>query len=126
LVDNADLELDFLKAEYREQFKQAFAKAVRELPARDRNLLRQSVVHSLTIDQLGALYHVDRSTAARWLARAREQLFKTTRANLLAMLHIDQGEFESIMNLIRSRLDVSLHRLLLQPSHPPRTPTAPP
>jgi RNA polymerase sigma-70 factor (ECF subfamily) len=63
-----DPELTYLHDAYRAPFKGALAQAMAALTVRQRNLLRQHFVDALSIDQLGALYRVDRSTAARWLA----------------------------------------------------------
>lgn len=107
-----DVELDFLKREYRSQFKEAFEEAMRSLSSGERNLLRQNLIAGLSIDQIGAIYHIHRATAARRIVRAREVLLVRTRDALLARLKLPQEEFDSLMELIRSRLDLSLHRLL--------------
>jgi RNA polymerase sigma-70 factor (ECF subfamily) len=75
-------------------------------------LLRQSVVHGLNIDQIAAVFGVHRATAARRVERAREALLAATRKSLMSRLSIDRTEFESVMALIKSRLDVSIHRVL--------------
>ncbi len=112
LTRGADLELSFLKQRYRAEFKEAFTLAVAALPARERNLLWHKAVAGHNVDQIAAVYHLHRATAARQVARAREQLLGLTRAELMRRLRVDRGEFESIMNLIQSRLDVSLARML--------------
>jgi RNA polymerase sigma-70 factor (ECF subfamily) len=112
LADGADLELSFLKTHYRAAFKQAFEGAVASLESGERNLLRQSVVRGLSIDQLAALYSIHRATAARRVQRAREALLEGTRAKLMSQLDIGPGELDSVMKLIHSRLDVSIHRVL--------------
>lgn len=111
LVTSGDPELENAKAHYVEQFKQAFSAALRSLPARDLTLLRQQVIDGLTIDQLGALYHVHRATAARSLERARRALLTATRARLAATLQVRTGELDSILRLIRSRIEVTLRWL---------------
>ena len=107
-----DLEVQFLKREYRAAFKQAFTKAMSELEGAHRLLLRQALVERMTSDQLGALYGIHRASAARRVERAREALLHGTRGALMDSLRIDTREFDSIMALIRSRLDVSMTRLL--------------
>lgn len=112
VLDEAqDLELDFLKTTYKSAFKEAFAQAVSELEPRQRNILGQSVVASLSIDQLGAIYGVHRATAARWLQDARQALATHTHKAMMQRLEIDSHELNSIMNLIQSRASVSLSRL---------------
>jgi RNA polymerase sigma-70 factor (ECF subfamily) len=110
-----DLELDFLKQNYRLAFKQAFAEAIDLLSPRQRNLLAQHTLARLNIDQLGALYNVHRATAARWVEDARGALAQHTRARLSARLELDEAELDSVMHLIQSQVSLSLSRLLAQP-----------
>src|SRR5262249_53613663 len=70
------------KDQFRCAFAQAFDRALRGLPVRDQNLLRQYVLDGLTIDQLGALYRVHRATAARMLERARQEVLSATRGHM--------------------------------------------
>jgi RNA polymerase sigma-70 factor (ECF subfamily) len=109
-----DPELAHLKHLYRGEFKEAFLEALRSLESRERNILRYSYLDGLSIDGLGAIYGVHRATAARWLASIRESLLARTRDNMTRKLQVSQGEFESIMRLIESHLEVSLHRFLVR------------
>jgi RNA polymerase sigma-70 factor (ECF subfamily) len=107
-----DLELEFLKKEYGQQFREALQSQLTELSERERNLLKQHYLDGLSIDQLGKLYKVHRATAARWISAARVALFDGTRTRLMEGLQIDPSEFESVVRLVRSQLDLSLHRFL--------------
>jgi RNA polymerase sigma-70 factor (ECF subfamily) len=107
-----DPELAYMKATYRAAFKQAFQEALESLQARERTLLKQQVVDGVGIDELGALYEVHRATAARWVAAAREKLLLRTRRAFMIRVRISSEECESIMRLVRSQLDISLHRRL--------------
>lgn len=107
-----DQEMAYLKRIYRAEFKTAFQQALASLSTRERNLLRHHLLDGLNIDQIGAIYNVHRATVARWIAKARETLLAETRAALMERLRVDQTEFESIMRLIQSRLDVSIHHFL--------------
>ncbi|MDB4942882.1 MAG: putative DNA-binding regulatory protein [Labilithrix sp.] len=107
-----DPELSYMKAAYRAAFKTAFQEALESLEARERALLKQQLVDGLGIDELGALYQVHRATAARWLQGAREKLLTRTRRTFMQNARISSDECESIMRLVRSQLDVSLHRRL--------------
>jgi RNA polymerase sigma-70 factor (ECF subfamily) len=111
-ADGEHRELDFLKAAYREKFKLAFRAALAELSARDRTLLRQHYMLGMTIDHLATVYGAHRATCARWLERCRDTLYANTRAALVRSLHVDRTEFENIMRLIQSQLDVSVRRYL--------------
>jgi RNA polymerase sigma-70 factor (ECF subfamily) len=115
LTDSSDPEIEYLKRHYQGEFRSAFEQAVASLPAQARNHLRHAFVDQLTIDQLGALYGVDRSTAARRLASARAAQLAATRAALIERLQIADAELDSIMRLIESRFDVSVARIFGPP-----------
>ncbi|MBK6920303.1 MAG: sigma-70 family RNA polymerase sigma factor [Deltaproteobacteria bacterium] len=107
-----DPELDHLKHTYRDAFRQAFLETVAQLEAADRTLLRQSVVHGLTVRELARMHGVHHATIARRIAAARDELVAGTRRVLGERLAVSPRELDSIMMLIRSRLDVSLARAL--------------
>lgn len=111
-----DPELLLIKETHRAVLRAAFTEALGQLTGRDRTLLRMAVVDGLTIDQLGAAFQVHRATAARWLAAVREGLFKSTRRELMARLHIDGREFESWIRLIQSRFEISVCEILRTPA----------
>lgn len=104
-------ELEMLRTRYRDQVKQAFAAAFAALGERERNVLRQYYIDGLTIDQLAALYQVNRATTARWVAGARLSVVANTREHLVDKLGIAAGEADSIIRLVRSQLDVSVREI---------------
>jgi RNA polymerase sigma-70 factor, ECF subfamily len=107
--DAADYpELSYLKELYRVEFKAAFAEALLGLTFRERNLLRYALAEGLSAEQIAAVYGTHKTTVNRWLAQIRESLFTGVRDAMMAKLSVDRTEFESILRLIRSRLDVSL------------------
>jgi len=108
----ADPELELLKRQHLAHFKAAFAEAVGTLDASDRVVLRQHLVERLTIDQIGALYHLHRATAARRVVKAREALLVATRSALAARLGLSEEQLESVLALIASRMEASVERLL--------------
>jgi RNA polymerase sigma-70 factor (ECF subfamily) len=107
-----DPELKILKEQFSGELKAAFAEAAAALPARDHNLLRYALVEGLGIDQVSALYGVHRATAARWLIRARRTLIAEVRSRLGARMQPEGGSFDSILALVDSGLELSLHRVL--------------
>lgn len=111
-----DPELDYLRARYRNAFSSALSEALGSLTLEERNLLRLHFVDGLTIDGLAPLFQVHRSTAARRLAEAREHLFEATRARLQAALNVSSGELESLLGVVRSRIEVSLTSLFKRQS----------
>jgi RNA polymerase sigma-70 factor (ECF subfamily) len=107
-----DPELRLLKREHAAHFKAAFAEAVGALDSADRLVLRQHLVDRLSIDQLGALYHLHRATAARRLSRAREALLAGARRALARRLGLTPDRLASVLELLASRLEASVERLL--------------
>ena len=109
-----DPELQHMKARYSTEFREAFKDALDSLSDREKSLLRHHFCDELNIDQIGAIYRVHRVTAFRWLQKARENLVARTQRLLKQRLKTTDAEFESIVRLIRSQVDVSIRRLLLE------------
>jgi RNA polymerase sigma-70 factor, ECF subfamily len=103
-----DPELMLLQGRCREALRVAFAGAVAGLDSRERTLLRLALRDRLSIDQIGALYRVHRSTAARWLQAVRDRLAAATRAELATKFALADAEVESLIRAIGSRIDLSL------------------
>jgi RNA polymerase sigma-70 factor (ECF subfamily) len=108
----ADPELAFIRERHQEDFRVAFRAALGRLESRERNLLRLHHVHGLSMDSVGATYQAPRSTVARWIARAREQLLALTREEMTARLGLTSDELDSMLRLVGSQLDVSLRQLM--------------
>jgi RNA polymerase sigma-70 factor (ECF subfamily) len=96
------------KQRYQDAFKVAFRSALAALSARDRVLLRMHVLDGLTIDQIGALQGVHRATAARWIERAREEVSRSVRRELMKALGMDPFEADEILEWVHSRVELSL------------------
>ena len=105
-------ELDLLKREHAAVFTQALRDAAGALELRLRSVLRMHFVDELSIDEIGAAYGVHRATAARWIQRARDELFASTRALLAERLALSPSELDRVTALVQSQLDVSLSSLL--------------
>lgn len=112
VAEVGDPELASLRARYGVEFKAAFETALSRLEPRQRNLLRHQLLDDLGIDAIAALYGTHRATAARWLARAREDLFDHTAAELGRRLRLPAPEIDSVLRLIGSQLDASVTRIL--------------
>ena len=110
-IDHAP-ELGVLRARYGAAIGEALRAALDTLGDRDRALLRYSLVDGWSVDQVGERYNVHRSTAARWLAAARDTLGEAIRHEVATRLAIDVDEVDSIIAVVRSRIDVSLERIL--------------
>lgn len=106
-----DPELALLREQYRDEARSALVAAVAALTERQRNVLRQYYLDGLTIDQLAALYRVDRATTARWVIGARTEVLSGVRTHLAAALGANTEEIDSILRLVRSQLELSLRHL---------------
>ncbi len=107
-----DPELQLARTHYREVFGRAFRDALARLPAKDRALLRHLLIDGFTLDTIGGMYGVHRATAARWVASARQDLLDGTKTQLAKELALSGDEVESVIRIVRSRLDLSVERLL--------------
>jgi RNA polymerase sigma-70 factor, ECF subfamily len=107
-LGGASGEAAYLKQEYKDAFRDAFAAAVLQLSNRQRSLLRYAFSDGLNVDQIGAIYRVHRATAARWIAAAREKLVEETYAELLGRLQFTEGDLGSILRAALSQVNTTL------------------
>jgi RNA polymerase sigma-70 factor, ECF subfamily len=112
LLGGGATDLEGAKESYRGAFREAFPKAFAELTDRERSLLRYAFGEGLTVEAIGALYGVHKTTAARWVVRAHEALLDAVRLAVIARLGIDEGEYASVLRMVHSRLELSLERYL--------------
>jgi RNA polymerase sigma-70 factor (ECF subfamily) len=105
-----------VKAEHRARFSAALEAAIGRLEPKSRTLLRMYELDGVDQSALARMHRVDRSTIARWLARARKDLLGHTRRELEARFGVRHGELDSFLDVLRSGFDVSVFRLLEQGS----------
>lgn len=105
-------ELAYFRLTYRVEFKEAFEEALGTLDVRARNLLRHHHVDGLTVEEIGALYGVHKTTAFRWVEAARTSLSKRTRSAFQQRVRVLPADLESILQLLQSQIDLSLSRVL--------------
>lgn len=103
-----------LRRHYRDDLARAIATAIAGLDVRERSLLRYSLVDGLELGAIAAIFQTHKSTISRWLARARTRLWRLTRDALIGPGGLDRAEVESIVRAMRSGLDLSLARLLVE------------
>jgi RNA polymerase sigma-70 factor, ECF subfamily len=96
---------------YQEALEAAFSDAAARLSPRDKNLLRYGLGEGLNIDQIGRIYGVHRVTAARWLQKARAAFVAEMEALVKARLKMSNTEFESVLRLVLSQIDVTIARV---------------
>jgi RNA polymerase sigma-70 factor (ECF subfamily) len=107
-----DPELDYIKSRYRRDFEESLRAALSTLSDEESNVLRLCFVEGLSLEQIGALYQVNKSTISRRLARTREKLLMEMRRLLGERLHVKDSELRSLMRLVRSRFEISMHSFL--------------
>jgi RNA polymerase sigma-70 factor (ECF subfamily) len=107
-----DPELELIKERYRDEVNAALRDAFAALSAEQRNLLRLSYRDGRSIDEIGALLGTPRATVARWIAGAREAVLDEARRSLETRLRLTPSELQSLVELLRSQLHLSISRLL--------------
>lgn len=105
-------EYALLREDARQLLVESLRKAVAVLPEQERALLRLHHFHGFTMDRLTLMYGGSRSGVARRVADARELLLERVRMELAPRLKQDQLALESLLGLVNSRLDISLHGML--------------
>lgn len=107
-----NVEMSLIKAQYREAFAAGFSAAVGKLDRRDRNLLRLHLLGGVTLEALAQMYGVHRATVVRWLGAAREAVLAGTREHVASELKAPAEELDEMFELVRSRVELSVERLL--------------
>jgi RNA polymerase sigma-70 factor (ECF subfamily) len=105
-------ELALAKARHGKELEESLRGALGRLDARQLVLLRLHHVKGWSVDRLGTLYRVGRSTAARWVAAAREAYVEAAKRDLRERLNLTPSELESLVALLQSNIELSLVRLL--------------
>jgi len=112
LAASDDVELRLLRSRHHDQFRRALLGALASLAPRDRTLLRLHFLEQVTATRIGQMYGVHETTALRWIARVLEGIVERVRVALRDELQLRDQEFDELIALLRSRLDVSVRDLL--------------
>ncbi|MBA3455664.1 MAG: hypothetical protein H0T42_21395 [Deltaproteobacteria bacterium] len=110
-MPTAHPELEAVRDRYAETFGAAWRGACAALPARQRAVLRMCFVECCSIETIAATYGVHRVTVWRWLEDAKQKLLDGTRARLDERLRPDDPSTQSLLTLVRSKLDLGLSQL---------------
>ncbi len=108
LVTGSGPELGAFHHAFKVAVADAFRESIRALGDKDRDVLRHHLLERLSVDRIGALYDVHRSTAARWLVSIRDALHTSTRSILCSQLQLSDSEFEAAMQVVLSGLTYSI------------------
>jgi RNA polymerase sigma-70 factor (ECF subfamily) len=117
-------ELALARARHGPELAQSLRTALGSLEPRQAVLLRLHHAKGWSVDRLGALYRVGRSTAARWVAAARQTLVENAKRDLRDRLGLTASELESLVALLQSNLELSLVRLLDDAGVDPEQPSS--
>lgn len=107
-----DPELKYMKDGYQKEFRRCIHEAILALATEDRILLRHYHVDEMNIDDIGRLLQSHRATAARRLARIREDVERKARESVMQKLRLSENEYDSVLRLIRSQMHLSICRVL--------------
>ncbi len=108
---SVDPELAYLKEHARDLFDDAFRRVLGALDPNERTILRLHYIEGLTMDQLSSLYKTPRSTIARRVAEAREQILAATETVLRDERGLSPSAVASVIRQARSQLRVTITRL---------------
>ena len=103
---------ELLRGEYAADFGRALREAFGSLEPQERNVLRLHFMEGLSLNQIAAMYQVNKSTISRRMSRARETLLERTRATLERTLALPPSELDSLLQQLGPRLDLSLTSVL--------------
>jgi RNA polymerase sigma-70 factor (ECF subfamily) len=101
-------ELTLLRDRHQGAFRDAVKKAIAQLDAEQRAILRLSALEGLSIDQLAPLLGVHRATVARRLEKARAAALEHTQAILRRDHGLTESEARSLCAALSSEVDVSI------------------
>lgn len=107
-----DPELAYVKEHAHDLFDDAFKRVLGALDESGRTILRLHYIDGLTMDQLARLYKTPRSTIARRVSEARQQILQATEALLRDERRLSPSALASVIRLGRSRLEVTITRIL--------------
>jgi RNA polymerase sigma-70 factor, ECF subfamily len=108
VADTSDLELELIRKRYQSEFRDAFHSAFLALTLDERNLVRLTFIDRLSIDALGAMTGLHRSTVARRIAALRDELAKGTRKRLQEKFRLTASDVNSLMRVVVTAFDTSL------------------
>jgi RNA polymerase sigma-70 factor (ECF subfamily) len=107
-----DPEIAYLKQHYGAEFERALQEAFGQISAKDQNLLRLHFVDGLAPSAIAPMYGVSARTIQRWLGGVQKGILANVRKILGARLKVSTRELDSLLGLVQSQLDISLHRFM--------------
>lgn len=94
-------------ARERERFNSAVLRAIAQLSARDRNLLRLHYRKGVSAEALAKAYGVHRATVTRWLGRLRSTVFASAQSEMAQARRMSADEFAALAAHLHGQLDLA-------------------
>jgi RNA polymerase sigma-70 factor (ECF subfamily) len=98
--------------DYGKQLMSAIKRAIEDLPAKPRTLLKMSLVEGMSIDEIGRFYGVHRATAAKWIKEAKLLIVDQSQQAFCGQTGAATTDFKSIVRVLVGYVDVSIERML--------------
>jgi RNA polymerase sigma-70 factor (ECF subfamily) len=111
LVADIDPEIALIRAQHKRDFEQGLHSAIACLSPFERALIKMHLIDGLTIDELGTIHGVHRSTAARWLVKLKQRLLGDVLRIVGTRLRLDEHEVEERLALVFNQIDPCLELL---------------
>lgn len=103
-----------IKETYRDRLTAALQSSLAALEPRDKTLLRLHVVDGLSIDVIGRIYRVHRSTIARRLVAIRGHVFADLRTRAALGWGATSADLRSVVRILGDEIRVSARRVLAE------------
>lgn len=101
-------EITLLKRHYKEIFNRALTAALRQLPQRERLVLRMSLVSRLSTAKIASMYNVSQPTVSRWIQKAAQEIFSNVKEIVREQLGVDTRDVASMLALVRSQIEITI------------------
>ncbi len=107
-----DPELTLIKRRYGAAFQAALSDAFASLSGEERNVLRLYFMDGLNLDAIARVLGLSRATVGRRMISGRARVLEETLRLLGERLPASPTELQSLLGIVRSKLDVSLGALV--------------
>ncbi len=108
----SDPEIAYVRNTYQAELRKALDEGFASLTPRERNLLRQFLIHEMEVNAVAHIYGVHRATVHRWRLRAEQTLLENIRASLGRRLGTNTKGVEDAMKAMQSGLHITMRRYL--------------
>jgi RNA polymerase sigma-70 factor (ECF subfamily) len=106
----SEMEAEYVKRRYGAALQNALTQAIAEIAPEQRHVLRLHFAEGVTLDRMGEILGKHRVTVCRQIAAARRAIIEATRRIMLADMAMPASEFDSLIRVVRSQLEIHLSR----------------